>query len=102
MVTQLEAHVGDAHVGVPANMLINQCIILIVVGEDANNSTKVAEISVSYQPDLSVNPVVKSADDAYKYLSAFFSNETIGLYERLVAGNVKPINPKITNTRLPP
>ncbi len=51
-----------------------------------NLSNKVAEISVSYQPDLSVNPVIKSADDAHKHLLPFFSDDTIGLYERLVAG----------------
>ena len=45
---------------------------------------EVAEITISYKPAVSVNPLVSSSTDAYKELKNFFPEELIALQEQFV------------------
>lgn len=57
-----------------------------------NLSNNVAEIKVSYHPETAINPVIKSVDDATKYLLPFFPEDTIALQERMVVGYLNRAN----------
>ena len=50
------------------------------------NSNAVAEIQVSYKPDLTNCPKIKNSGDVFKNFLPFFNDDTIALSERLFVG----------------
>jgi DNA repair protein RadC len=47
-------------------------------------TTAVSEIMVSYKPAKGRRPIIKSSQDAYKELKAFFNEDTLALQEQFV------------------
>jgi DNA repair protein RadC len=57
-----------------------------------NSQLTLAEIELSYRPNKSHHPVIKSSADVYFHLLKFFPEETISLQERFVAAYVNRSN----------